>query len=306
MKILVSGGTGFIGRDLTTNLIAQGHKVTVLSHRLSRKETIPKGACFLYGDATKPGPWQDKVANYEVIINLAGASIFRIWSPKGKKEILESRVSITSNLVDALSGRLGQETQFISASGIGYYGFCGDELLDEDSPPGNTFIAHVAVEWEAAAFGAKKFGSRVVLCRFGHVLGKGGGALSKFVAISKLHLGSPWGSGQQWISWIHQQDLKHIILFLLENKDIEGPVNVTSPYPISNREMTRLLGQYTHSAAWIPPIPGFLLRLVAGEFATVFLYGQRVVPKKLLDKGYSFSYETIDAALSNLLEKEYR
>ncbi|MFA4915944.1 MAG: NAD-dependent epimerase/dehydratase family protein [Syntrophales bacterium] len=179
MKVFITGGSGFVGSFLTKKLIAQGHQVTILTRKITSPRTLPDGAVFSEGDPTKPGPWQENVANHEAVINLAGASIFKRWTKEYKKEVCDSRIPTTNNLVDALRDRKGKETLLFSTSAVGYYGFHSDEELDENDKPGDDFLASLAHSWESAALQAKEYGARVVLCRFGVVLGKNGGALSR-------------------------------------------------------------------------------------------------------------------------------
>jgi uncharacterized protein (TIGR01777 family) len=302
MKIFVTGGTGFVGTTLTQKLVVQGHEVTVLTRSIKSKDHIlPKGASCLEGDPTKAGPWQESVADHKAIINLAGHSIFKRWNSKTKKSIRDSRVLTTQNLADALSARKGKETVLLSASAVGYYGFCGDEDLDEGSPGGNDFLASVTREWEAAALEAEKHGVRVILCRFGIVLGSSGGALNQLVPLFKKGLGSPLGGGKQWLSWIHEQDLVNVYLFFLEKKNISGPINCTAPEPVRNREFTQALGKALGRPIFMPVVPGFLIKLTMGEFGSVLLNGQKVLPKRLIDMGFGFQFSNIKEALEDLL-----
>jgi uncharacterized protein (TIGR01777 family) len=301
MKVLISGGTGFVGSILLKRLVEKGHEVTLLGRSIESGRALPKGAELILCETTRPGTWQSAVAEHEAIINLAGASIFRRWTRRGKQEILDSRILSTRNIVEALAGRRNKPTRFLSISGVGYYGFHGDEILEEDSPPGNDFLAQLARQWEDAAEGATKFGASVVLCRSGHVMGRGGGVLSKLAMISRLHLGGKWGNGMQWLSWIHESDLANIFLFLLEHKEIEGPVNVTAPNPVRNREMMKMLQQTLKARSVVPVVPAFLLKMVTGEFAGVFLNGQRVLPRRLLEQGYAFEYGELRKAMQDLL-----
>lgn len=301
MRIFITGGTGFIGRTLVQKLTNSGHELTILTRSIKQGFSLPQGAAFLEGNPTKPGIWQEKAAEHEAIINLAGASIFQRWTQKAKKEILDSRILATRLLTEALASREGKETHLLSTSAVGYYGFHEDEILDEDSPPGEDFLAFVTSEWEKTALKAQKYGIRVVLCRFGIVLGENGGALKKMLPLFKLGLGSPFGNGKQWFSWIHEADLANIFLFLIENKNIEGPVNCTSPQPVRNRDMAKILGKALHKPVFMPPIPWFMLKLFMGEFANVLLKGQRVLPVKLLNNGFNFSYPTLKEALQHLL-----
>ncbi|UCC40785.1 MAG: TIGR01777 family oxidoreductase [Candidatus Aminicenantes bacterium] len=301
MNIFLTGGSGFIGSTLTQRMTSSGHKVTLLTRSIKKGRTLPEGASFLEANPMNPGPWQEKVAENEVIINLAGASIFTRWNKKTKRNILESRILTTNHIVEALQERKSKETHLINASAVGYYGFHGDEILDETGAQGNDFLASVAKEWESAALTAQKFGVRVVLCRFGIVLGKHGGTLSKMVPAFKHNLGSPFGSGKQWFSWIHEQDLADIILFFLEQKGLEGPANCTAPNPVRNRELTKILGQVLQKRRIFPSVPGFVLKLMLGEFGNIILKGQRVIPQKLLDNGFSFKFPFLKEALQDLL-----
>jgi len=302
VKIFITGGTGFVGTFLTEELTEKGHGVTVLTRKIKKGHTLPEGATFLEGDPTKPGPWQKNVAIHEIIINLAGTSIFKRWSSKTKKAIFDSRILTTNNIAEALAQREGKETNFLSASAVGYYGFHGDEDLYEDSRPGDDFLAYVATAWESAALKAKEYGARVVLCRFGVVFGKRGGALANLVPIFRKYLGTPLGSGNQWTSWIHEQDLANIFLFLIERKNIEGPVNCTTPHPVRNRELTKILGKALQKTTFFPPVPEFVLKIVLGEFANVLVKGQKAIPKKLLDSGYRFRFPALKEALEDLLK----
>lgn len=303
MKVFITGGTGFVGTHLMQQLTGQGYQVTLLTRSIKPGRTLPSGAVYLEGDPTRPGLWQNEVASHEIIVNLAGASIFHRWTEDYKKSLLESRIQTTRNLVDALSPRKGQETVLLNASAIGYYGFHQDEDLDEETPPGDDFLATLARNWENEAEKAVEFGVRVVLCRFGIVLGEKGGALDQMVPIFKKGLGSPLGSGEQWFSWIHQQDLSAVLLFLINRKEFSGPVNCTSPYPVRNRELTKILGEVLGKPTFMPAVPGFMLRIIMGEFGNVLLKGQRVLPKKLLTLGYSFRFPLLKDALSDLLKK---
>ena len=301
MKVFMTGGTGFVGVNLTNKLVEKGHRLTLLTRRIGERRPLPPGADYLEGDPTSPGPWQDQLAEHEVVINLAGTSIFRRWTNSSKKAILESRTRTTQNLVDALSARKGLNTHFFSTSAVGYYGFRGDDDLDEESPPGEDFLASLSVEWETLAMKAETHGARVVTLRFGIVLGKEGGALKQMIPLFKSYLGSPLGSGKQWFSWIHIEDLTSIYLFLLEKEDIAGPVNCTSPNPVRNRELTNAIGEALGKATFMPAVPAFAIKMILGEFGSVLLEGQKVRPKRLLDKGFRFRFPEIKGALQNVL-----
>jgi uncharacterized protein (TIGR01777 family) len=184
---------------------------------------------------------------------------------------------------------------------VGYYGFRDDDELDENGLPGDDFLATVVKDWEAETIKAEKNGVRVVLCRIGVILGKDGGALSKMLSVFKWGIGSPLGSGNQWFSWISLPDLVHIFLYLMENKTISGPVNCTSPHPVTNREMTKALGKALHRPVILPPVPAFLLKGVLGEFSDVFVKGQKVIPGKLLENGFVFEFPDIKDAFALLV-----
>jgi uncharacterized protein (TIGR01777 family) len=303
MKILMTGGTGFVGKTLTRELTAKGHSVTVLMRKVEAGVSLPPGAISLEGDPTIRGAWQERVPEHEAFINLAGASIFTRWTDEAKRAIRESRILTTRHLVEALAPRKGKETHLFSTSAVGYYGFQGDEDLIEESPPGTDFLATLAREWEAEAVKAKEHGVRVVLCRFGIVMGRNGGMLGEVVPIFRMFLGANLGSGNQWLSWVHETDLARIFLFLLETRGLEGPLNCTAPEPVRNNEFTETLGKVLGVPTFLPPVPGFMLRLIKGEFGGVILKGQRVLPRRLLAAGFQFHYPTLKEALTEILRK---
>jgi uncharacterized protein (TIGR01777 family) len=298
MKVFMTGGTGFVGTYLSRELLKEGHPITILTRR-AQPPPAPEGISFLTGDPTQAGPWMEVVPEHDWIINLAGASIFTRWSEAHKKEIFESRVFTTRNLVNALAA--GDRHQlFCSTSAVGYYGPRGEEDLTEDSPPNADFLGELARNWETAALQAQDLGVRVVITRFGIVLGQDGGALGQMVPTFKKFLGGTLGSGMQWFSWIHQQDQARAYLFIQEHAEISGPVNFTAPNPVRNRDLTEALGQVLHRPTWLSP-PEFILRLMLGEFAETLLTGQKVFPQRLLQAGFQFNFPTIEAALENLL-----
>lgn len=302
MRVFVTGGTGFVGRALTRNLAEAGFQVTILTRSAEKSQAFPEGVQLLEGSPVQPGYWQESVREHEAIINLAGASIFTRWNDETKKLIRESRVLTTRNIIDALEAGKGKVRSLLSASAVGYYGSHGDEVLSEDSPNGSDFLASVASEWEAVALEAGKLDVRVALCRFGLVLGRDGGVLNKLVPFFRFYLGSRFGNGKQWFSWIHEVDLDNIILFLLKRENIAGPINCTAPNPVQNAEMVRILSEVLEKPTILPSIPEFVLRLVAGEIGSILLTGQRAVPQKLLDNGFVFRFPTLRESLQNLFE----
>ncbi|MGE5253255.1 MAG: TIGR01777 family oxidoreductase [Planctomycetaceae bacterium] len=295
MKIFITGGTGFVGKSLAPALVRSGHEVSILTR--SGKGDLP-GISWIGGDPTQRGKWQEAVQEHGVIINLAGASIFTRWTEEAKRRIRDSRILTTRHLLEAMEG--GKGKTFFSTSAVGYYGFHGDEELTEDSPPGGDFLALLARDWEAEAREAEKKGCRVVITRFGIVLGEKGGALGQMIPLFRKYLGGPLGSGKQWFSWIHIEDLTRAFLFLVEHPELSGPVNFTAPNPVRNKELARALGRVLGRPAFLPA-PGFLLRMVLGEFGSILLEGQRVLPRKLLQAGFQFRYPEIDGALRQVI-----
>ena len=300
MKILITGGTGFVGTQLTSRLIQDNHEVTILSRSAKRSGEIPRGISYLQGDPTQKGSWQEAIKNHDAAINLAGASIFAKWTEEHKKAIRESRVSTTRNIVEGIPSRPQKPFTFFSTSAVGYYGFCGDEELTEESPNGDDFLARIASEWEGEALKAEEKDARVVITRFGIVMGEKGGALGQMIPLFKKFIGGPIGSGRQWFSWVHIKDLAEAFSFLLKHPEISGPVNVCSPNPVRNKDLGKALGKALHRPSFMPA-PGFMIKLVLGEFGSVILEGQRVIPKRLLDSGFAFQYPEIDKALQEIV-----
>jgi uncharacterized protein (TIGR01777 family) len=300
VKILISGGTGFVGTQLTSRFIQDGNKVTILTRSDKRPEKGAAGISYLQGDPTQKGAWQEAIKNHDAIINLAGASIFSKWTNEHKKAIRASRVSTTQNIVEAIPFHPEKKITLFSTSAVGYYGFCGDEELTEESPPGNDFLARIAAEWEREALRAGEKGARVVITRFGIVLGEKGGALSEMIPLFKKYIGGPIGSGKQWFSWIHIKDLAEAFMFLLKHPEISGPINVCSPNPVRNKDLARALGKALHKPSFMPA-PGFVIKLVLGEFGSIILEGQKVIPGKLLVSGFAFQYPDIEKALQSIV-----
>ena len=301
MKIFMTGGTGFVGTTLTKKLTQEKHQVTILTRALTEDSPLTKGVTYLEGDPTEKGAWQESVAEHDAIINLAGASIFRRWSETAKEIMRDSRLHTTQNLVEALAARKGKETLLLSTSAIGYYGFHEDEELVEESTPGDSFLASLAQEWESAALEAEALGAKVALLRFGIILGRNGGALRQMVPLFNMYLGSPLGRGEQWFSWIHEEDLAGIYSHLIAQKNISGPINCTAPNPVRNMDLIKTLGEVLGKPTFMPAVPGFVLRMIMGEFGSVLLEGQKVLPSRLLDTGFRFKFPKIKKALQDLL-----
>jgi len=302
MKILITGGTGFVGRQISSRLIQDRHECTVLTRRPKKSDNAPTGISFLQGDPTEKGPWQEEIQKHDAVINLAGASIFKRWTQEHKKAILESRVKTTQNIVEGIPSNAEKSFTLFSASAVGYYGFLRDEKLNESSPPGDDFLARVTQDWEKEALKADKKESRVVITRFGIVLGEKGGALGQMIPLFKKFIGGPIGNGKQWFSWIHMKDLCESFVFLINHPGISGPVNVCSPHPVRNKDLAKSLGKVLKRPSFVPA-PGFLVKLVLGEFGTVVLKGQRVIPEKLVNQDFKFQYPDVEKALEDILKK---
>ncbi len=298
MKILITGGSGFVGRRLCRHFLEQGEAVIAVGRRPVMDPPGQGNFRYRSADTGRPGDWQSAVADVDAVINLAGASIFRRWNRRYKEEIRESRVRCTRLLVEAMP-RDGERT-LVSASAIGYYGDGGETVLDEDAPAGSDFLAGIAADWEAAAVAATAKGVRVLQTRFGVVLGPDGGAMAKMVPAFRSGLGGPVGNGRQWFSWIHMEDLTAAVEFLLRRKDLDGPFNFTAPEPIRQGAFARLMGRCLKRPA-VVPAPGFMLRMMLGEFADTLLQSQRVAPRRLTTAGFAFRFADAEAAIADLV-----
>jgi uncharacterized protein (TIGR01777 family) len=303
MRVFVTGGTGLIGTRLVRQLLKRGDQAVVLTRRPgAAAKLFGPGCAVVAGDPTQAGDWVGAVADCDAVINLAGENVFgRRWNAEVKALLHDSRVQATQNVAEALRKLTdGRPRALINASAIGYYGPHGDEELTEDSPPGDDFLARLCIDWEQAARAVESAGVRCVTVRVGVVLDKEGGALAKLLTPFKLGAGGPVGSGKQWMSWIHHEDMTGLFLLALDNGETKGPLNGTAPGPVTNREFGRALGRALHRPAFMPT-PGFALRLMLGEVADVVLTGQRVLPKYTQRLGYTFKYPTIDAALQEIV-----
>jgi len=298
MTVLITGGLGFVGTQLSMRLLKNGHEVTIVDHSPKPKPYIPDQVKYVSADTTIPGAWQEELIKHDAVINLAGASIFQRWNEKTKQLIYNSRILTTRNIVEAMGGEKG--ALLCSTSAVGYYGFQYDEELIEEDSPGDDFLAKVCVDWEKEALKAADKGVRVTITRFGIVLGKTGGASGQMISTFKKFVGGPLGNGNQWFSWIHMEDLLSAFLFVFDNQDIHGPVNVCSPNPVRNRELATALGKALSRPSFFKA-PAFMIRLVLGEFGSVVLEGQRVIPAKLLRQGFMFQYPEVTGALKEVI-----
>ncbi|MHC1728606.1 MAG: TIGR01777 family oxidoreductase [Syntrophobacteraceae bacterium] len=298
MKVLIAGGLGFVGSQLSKRFLETGHEVTILGHAPNPNPYTPSAARYVSADTTMAGPWQEEVPIHNLVINLVGASIFGRWNAASKKLIYDSRVLTTRNVADAMAP--SNESTLLNTSAVGYYGFRKDEMLYESSEPGDNFLAKLCLDSEAEARRAEEKGARVVITRFGVVLERNGGALQQMISTFERFVGGPLGSGEQWFSWIHMSDLLDAIMFMVENTGIAGPVNCCSPNPVRNKDLAKELGNVLRRPSFLS-MPGFMLRAILGEFASVLLEGQRVIPGVLQTNGFEFKYPELPGALASIL-----
>jgi len=299
MKLIIAGGTGFIGSALCSKLIEQGHSLTLLI-RLRSLTIIAPSKNSIPWNPESAGAWEQAIDGVDGIINLAGEPIAaKRWTAAQKERIRSSRINTTRVLVSAI-GKAKQKPKFLlNASAVGYYGPRGDEMTAEKDGPGNDFLARVCADWEEEAKKAESYGLRVIRLRTGIVLGKGGGALAKMILPFKLFVGGPLGTGSQWMSWIHIEDEVGLMLFLLENPNAQGAFNAAAPNPVTMSEFCKTLGYVLHRPSWAP-VPAIALRLLLGEMAEMLLTGQCVIPAQAQKLGYVFKYPTLFEALQSL------
>ena len=300
-NVLVTGGTGFIGSRVCAALHEQGDTVHVLSRSPERAQTKVKSARAFYGWNPETEKLPPEATNGMVsVVHLAGETIAGRWNDEKKRRIRDSRILSTQNLVASLAVADTKPDVLVCASAIGYYGDSGDEHFTEVSPPGNDFLAKTCQEWEAEAQKAIDLGIRVVTVRIGLVLGLGGGLLAQVLPPFKIGVGGILGSGCQWMSWIHVDDVVGIVLHALENNEIRGPLNATAPTPVRNTEFTKTLGTVLRRPTLFP-VPKFGLKLMMGEFADFIVLSQNVLPEKTEVSGYEFRHRTLESALRDLL-----
>jgi len=298
MTITVTGASGFLGTALIRRLLAGGHSLRVLGRS---RRGLPPEVSFSHWDALSGEPPAAALHGADVVIHLAGEPVAQRWTREAKRRIRESRNCGTRRLVEVLGRTPERPEALICASAVGFYGSRGDEVLTETSAPGVGFLPEVCQEWEAAARRAADFGLRVVILRFGVVLGPGG-ALQKMLLPFRLGLGGPLGSGRQWMPWVHVDDVVGLIQFALSQPNLHGVLNATAPNPVQNADFSRSLGRALHRPA-ILPVPAAVLRLFYGEMAEMLLASQRALPERALACGYRFRYEDLDAALREVLSR---
>lgn len=299
MEILITGGTGFIGRYLVEELLKQDHEVTILTR--DKNKEYPD----IYNNVALIERLEEaSELKFDVIINLAGEPIAKKrWSSNQKQTIYQSRIVTTKKLIDWIKTLDYKPRTLISGSAIGYYGNQTNNEVTEDSFPHKEFTNYLCKDWEEVALSVEKLGVRVCLLRIGIVLGYNEGVLAQMIFLFKVGLGSIFGTGSQWMSWISIFDMVSVIMFLINNKDISGPVNATAPNPVTNSEFSKALAKVL-SRPLIFKTPSFMLKLVFGEMSKLLLEGQKVLPKKLLDYGFKFKYPDLDSTFSKIFSKQ--
>ena len=304
MKVVIAGGTGFLGRPLADALAADRHEVVILTRGAPDRRVAAAGTRFAtWTPGSQRGAWTAEIEGAGAVINLAGESIAaRRWSTAQKHRILDSRVQATRSLVETIRAAARPPQVFISGSAVGYYGPLGDEIVTEEQPTGSDFLATVCAQWEAAAARGAGAATRVVCMRTGLVIEKDGGALPKMLPPFKLGAGGPVGSGRQYWPWIHRDDWIALVRWIIETQSASGPINATAPNPVTNAEFSRALGRAMHRPAFMPA-PAFALRLLLGEMAdALLLSGQRAMPAKAERLGFRFRYTQLDDALRAIFE----
>lgn len=304
MRVIVAGGTGFIGRALCRDLLLAGHEVAVLTRDASRAMgRVPQGAGVAQWSPEQPEGLPQVLSDADAVVNLSGESIAAgRWTPAFKQRLIDSRVNSTRTLVQAIQQANPRPKVLVNASAVGIYGDRGEEDLTEASPPGTGFPAELAVRWELAAEEAREAGVRVVKLRIGIVLGEGGGALEKMLLPFRFFVGGPFGSGRQWFPWVHLDDVTGLTLHALQDERVDGALNVVAPGIVRLGEFCKSLGKVLKRPSWLP-VPGFALRLVAGELGETMLWSQKVVPQVALQSGYTFRYPEVEEALRAVLAR---
>jgi uncharacterized protein (TIGR01777 family) len=307
MRIVIAGGTGFLGSPLAETYAEDGHDVRVLSRSLPPGESRHESGTGVPGitrvgwqpDGTV-GPWAACIAGADALINLAGASIGdKRWTPQRKAELRDSRILATRSLAAAITAAALPPRVFVSSSAIGYYGASGHEPKTEASRAGADYLARLCEDWEKEAGRAERDDMRLAFIRTGLVLEASGGTLKEMLTPFRLFAGGPMGSGRQYMSWIHRLDWIEMVKWIVETPDASGPINLTAPHPVTNREFSRALGRALRRPAFVP-VPAFALKLLLGEFADYVVTGQRVIPARALALGYHFRYPEIDIAFRGI------
>lgn len=305
MKVAITGATGFVGSYLVKRLQAEGDRTIVLTRnavhasRVFPKSAFPNVEIVAY-NPTQSGDWQKVISGCDGVVNLAGASIGEgRWTTERKQEIIDSRRISTQKIVEAIANAEQKPSVLINASAVGYYGTSETATYEESSPPGDDFLAQVCTAWETEAQKVKDLGVRLAILRFGVVLGMGG-AIAKMLPVFKLFAGGTIGTGKQWFSWVEVDDLVNLIVAALKQPEMEGVYNATAPNPVRMSDFCHALGDVLHRPSWLP-VPAFALELLMGDAAMVVLEGQKVLPKRALESGFTYKYPDLKPALKSFL-----
>lgn len=304
-RVVIAGGTGFIGAALSRSLADAGYEVVALSRKPKQHDGTGHGSIrILDWDGCTVGDWAMELEGAFGVINLAGENLAAgRWSEEKKRRILESRTNVGQTLVEGIKQTVNKPRVLIQASAIGFYGDRGDELLDESANAGSGFLADVAQQWEASTQNILSLGVRSVIVRIGVVLGNTGGMLMRILPVFRKCLGGPWGNGRQWLSWIHLSDVIGAMQFLLAKSDLKGCFNLSSPTPVQVKEFSRVLAEVLDRPA-VLRVPALVLRLALGDMAReLLLTGQRIMPKRLLEAGYEFQFAILSTALQDLTNR---
>lgn len=307
MKIVIAGGSGFLGSPLAEMYAEDGHDVRMLTRSLESGETrhdpgtgVPGITRVGWKADGKSGPWAAALEGADGVVNLAGESLAsRRWSEESKKRFRDSRILSTRSLAEAIRAAATPPAVLISGSAVGFYGPWDERPLTENDPPGTDFLARLCADWEQEARQAERPGTRLALLRTGIVLERSGGALPEMMRPFRFFVGGPLGSGRQYVSWIHRLDWIEIVRWIVQTPAVSGPVNATAPHPVTNRHLSRALGHAMHRPSLLPA-PGFAVKIVVGEFADSVLTGQRVLPARAQKDGYHFRYPEIEQAFRGI------
>jgi uncharacterized protein (TIGR01777 family) len=301
MRVIITGGSGLIGRALTDNLIANRHEVVILSRNPDQVRDLPVSVKVIRWDGASADGWGHLADGAKAIVNLAGESIADgRWTDERKRQLYESRIKAGQAVVEAVKTTQVKPSIVLQASAVGYYGPRNGQEILEDTPPGNDFLAQLCVDWETSTAPVEELGVRRVILRTGIVLSTAGGALPRMLLPFKMFAGGPLGSGQQWFPWIHLADEVAAIRFLMEHPQASGPFNLTAPQPLTNAQFGRILGRVIGRPA-LMPTPSLALKLAFGEMSTVLLDGQQATPHRLQELGFKFNYPQAEPALKELV-----
>ena len=307
MRVVITGGTGLIGRPLVSTLVADSHEIVILSRDPAKYAgSVPGGVAIVQWDAKTSGDWVTYLDGADVVINFAGENLAgesflpNRWTDEKKRRIRESRINAGKAIVEAVKEVDTKPKLLIQSSAVGYYGPSGDEIITESNPPGDDFLALLCIEWEASTAEVESLGLRRIIVRTGLVLTTEGGPLKRLIFPFKMYAGMYFGDGKQWWPWIHIEDELWALRFLMEHDSAAGPFNLTASNPVTNREFGRTLGRVMGKPSFLPA-PRFALNMMLGEVSTVVTDGQRAVPKKLEELGFTFRYQRLEPALRDLL-----